>query len=43
MFRLGGVVTEAPGPRVPEDVLLEMVVAKRAEFTQADGRVAKIP
>lgn len=42
MFRLGGVVTEAPGPRAPEDVLLEMVVAERAEFIQADGRLAKI-
>jgi hypothetical protein len=41
-FRLGGVVTEAPGPRAPEDVLLEMVVAERADFIQADGRLAKI-
>lgn len=41
-FRLGGVVSEAPGPRPADEVLIEMVVAERAEFIQPDGKVAKI-
>lgn len=41
-FRLGGVVSEAPGPRPAEEVLLEMVVADRAEFIQEDGKIAKM-
>jgi hypothetical protein len=36
------VVSEAPGPRDPEDVLLEMVVADRAEFILPDGKLAKM-
>ena len=41
-FRLGGVVSEAPGPRSPEEVILEMVVADRAEFIYPDGTLAKL-
>jgi hypothetical protein len=41
-FRLGGVVSEAPGPRAPEEVLLEMVIADRAEFIEPDGTIAKV-
>lgn len=41
-FRLGGVVSEAPGPRPADEVIIEMVVADRAEFIQSDGVVAKI-
>ena len=41
-FRLGGVISEAPEARAPEDVLFEMVAADRAEFILPDGRIAKI-
>lgn len=41
-FRLGGIITEAPGPRPAEDVIFEMVAADRAEFIQPDGKLAKM-
>jgi hypothetical protein len=41
-FRLGGVISQATEERPPEEVLIEMVVAHRAEFIQPDGRLAKI-
>jgi hypothetical protein len=41
-FRLGGVISEAPEPRAPEDVLFEMVAADRAEFILPNGRLAKV-
>jgi hypothetical protein len=40
-FRLGGVVSEAPGPRKPEEVIFEMVAADRAEFILSNGTLAK--
>lgn len=40
-FRLAGVVSEAPGPREPDAVIFEMVIAERAEFIQPDGTLAK--
>jgi hypothetical protein len=40
-FRLGGVISEAPGARPAEDVILEMITADRAEFIQPDGTLAK--
>jgi hypothetical protein len=41
-FRLGGVISESPGPRPPEDVIFEMVAADRAEFIHADGTLANV-
>ena len=41
MWRLGGVITQATEERPPEEVLVEMVVAHRAEYIQADGTLAK--
>jgi hypothetical protein len=41
-FRLGGVISEAPGPRASEDVIFEMIVAERAEFINQDGTLAKV-
>jgi len=40
-FRLGGVISESPGPRAPEDVIFEMVAADRAEFIHTDGTLAQ--
>jgi hypothetical protein len=40
-WRLGGVLVQAPEERPSEDVLVEMVVAHRAEYIQADGTLAK--
>jgi hypothetical protein len=40
-WRLGGVIVQAPEERPPENVLVEMVVAHRAEYIQADGTLAK--
>ena len=40
-WRLGGVIVQAPVERPPENVLVEMVVAHRAEYIQADGTLAK--
>jgi hypothetical protein len=41
-FRLGGVVSEAPGPRSPDEVIFEMVAADRAEFILPNGTLAKV-
>lgn len=40
-FRLGGVVSEEPGPREPNEVIFEMVIADRADFILPDGTLAK--
>jgi hypothetical protein len=40
-WRLGGVIVQAPEERPSKDVLVEMVVAHRAEYIQADGTLAK--
>jgi hypothetical protein len=40
-FRLGGVISEAPETRPAEDVIFEMVAAKRAEFILPNGTLAK--
>lgn len=40
-LRLGGVVSEAPAPRAPDEVIFDMVAADRAEFIQPDGTLAK--
>jgi hypothetical protein len=41
-WRLGGVIAQAPKPRPPDEVLVEMVVAHRAEYIQPDGSLAKL-
>lgn len=41
-FRLAGVISEAPGPRAPEDVIFDMVAADRAEFIREDGRLDRL-
>jgi hypothetical protein len=40
-WRLGGVISQAPGDRKPEDVWLESVVCHRAEYIQPDGTIAR--
>jgi hypothetical protein len=42
MWRLGGVIAQATEERPPDEVLVEMVVAHRAEYIQADGTLAKM-
>lgn len=41
IWRLGGVISQATEERPPEEVILEMVVAHRAEYIQPDGTLAK--
>jgi hypothetical protein len=40
-WRLAGVISQATEERPPEAVLIEMVVANRAEYIQPDGTLAK--
>jgi hypothetical protein len=40
-WRLGGVIVQAPDERPAEEVLVEMVVAHRAQYIQGDGTLAK--
>jgi hypothetical protein len=40
-WRLGGVISQATEERPPEKVLIEMVVAHRAEYILTDGTLAK--
>jgi hypothetical protein len=42
MWRLGGVIAQATEERPPHEVLIEMVVAHRAEYIQANGTIAKM-
>jgi hypothetical protein len=42
MWRLGGVIAQATEERPPEEVLVEMVVAHRAEYILPDGTLAKM-
>ena len=41
-WRLGGVISQAPSERPPNDVLFESVVAHRAEYILPDGTLAKL-
>jgi hypothetical protein len=41
-WRLGGVISQATEERPPEAVLIEMVVAHRAEYIRPDGTLAKM-
>jgi hypothetical protein len=41
-WRLGGVISQAPAEREPEDVVFESVVAHRAEYILPDGTLAKV-
>jgi hypothetical protein len=41
-WRLGGVISQAPCERPPEDVLFESVVSHRVEYILPDGTLAKL-
>jgi hypothetical protein len=41
-WRLGGIIAQATEERPPNEVLVEMVVAHRAEYIQPDGTLAKL-
>lgn len=41
-WRLGGVVSQAPPGRTPEDVLFESVISHRAEYILPDGTLARL-
>jgi hypothetical protein len=41
-WRLGGVIAQATEERPPDQVLIEMVVAQRAEYIHANGTLAKM-
>jgi hypothetical protein len=42
VWRLGGVIAQATEERPPDEVLIEMVVAHRAEYIQVNGTLAKM-
>ena len=42
VWRLGGVIAQATEERPPDEVLIEMVVAHRAEYIHVNGTLAKM-